>query len=162
MYIYHVHVYSMLFIVRVLVLLISYSIAVNLFLHVANSCSLNLICLLLNHRTIIVKKLIFTVTYRNTCTMSCNEINLICFLGFNRVGYSGVTDTVGFWSDGRGAPLEAGVWGDFQPDWRGGSCVYVDPEGKWKTESCNVLLPSLCERQACPKGTNIKTCSRIS
>lgn len=57
--------------------------------------------------------MIFIVIYGNICIMLCNEINLICFLGFNRVGYLGVTDIGGFWSDGRGVLLEAGVWGDF-------------------------------------------------
>ncbi|XP_062603015.1 uncharacterized protein LOC134264744 [Saccostrea cucullata] len=75
------------------------------------------------------------------------------WIGYNRNGYSGSRDTVGFWSDGRGALFEAGVWGDFQPEWERGSCVLVDTEGKWKAESCDMLQSSMCERQACPKGT---------
>ena len=61
-------------------------------------------------------------------------------------------DTVGFWSDGREAVFEAGVWGDYQPDWRGGNCVFVDTAGKWYAGLCDSLRPSLCEKQACPKG----------
>ncbi|XP_061169999.1 low-density lipoprotein receptor-related protein 1B-like [Saccostrea echinata] len=75
------------------------------------------------------------------------------WIGYNRNGYSGSRDTVGFWSDGRDALFEAGVWGDFQPDWGRGSCVLVNTDGKWKAESCDMLQSSMCERQACPKGT---------
>nr|XP_022325864.1 uncharacterized protein LOC111125916 isoform X1 [Crassostrea virginica] len=75
------------------------------------------------------------------------------WIGYNRNGYFGITDTVGFWSDGREAVFEAGVWGDFQPDWRGGNCVFVDTAGKWYAGLCDSLRPSLCDKQACPKGT---------
>lgn len=44
------------------------------------------------------------------------------------------------------------MWGDFQPDWRGGNCVFVDTAGKWYAGLCDSLRPSLCEKQACPKG----------
>lgn len=57
--------------------------------------------------------MLFINIYGNICIMLCNEIDLICFLGFNRVGYLGVIDIVGFWSDGRGVLLEVGLWGDF-------------------------------------------------
>ena len=77
------------------------------------------------------------------------------WIGYNILGSTNTERYSGFWSDESPTKVEVGVWGDFEPNTPIGSCARVDKshDNKWYMESCDRLLPSVCELTPCPDDT---------
>ncbi|KAL5020301.1 hypothetical protein ScPMuIL_003193 [Solemya velum] len=69
------------------------------------------------------------------------------------IGYRGGSESdLGTWSDGAATTVEVGVWGRLEPDVSKGECAYIR-DGLWYTDTCQLLLPAVCEALPCPQGT---------
>lgn len=79
---------------------------------------------------------------------------ILSVIGYNIRGSTNTERYIGSWSDGSPTKVEVGVWGDFEPNTPIGSCARVDKshDNKWYMESCDRLLPSVCELTPCPDG----------
>ncbi|KAL3108455.1 hypothetical protein niasHT_015377 [Heterodera trifolii] len=83
-------------------------------------------------------------------------IGLLHRPGENSIG----TENVFLWSDGTPTSRYVGTWAKGQPNQTKGSCtkVFADhqqptEELSWSLDVCNLLLPFVCERNACLKGS---------
>uniref|UniRef100_A0A183C3F4 Fibropellin-1 n=1 Tax=Globodera pallida TaxID=36090 RepID=A0A183C3F4_GLOPA len=68
------------------------------------------------------------------------------------------SEDVFLWSDGTQTSRYIGSWARGQPDQTKGSCTKVSmdnepTEPSWSLDMCNLLLPFVCERNACVKGS---------
>uniref|UniRef100_A0A914GWY3 Uncharacterized protein n=1 Tax=Globodera rostochiensis TaxID=31243 RepID=A0A914GWY3_GLORO len=68
------------------------------------------------------------------------------------------SEDVFLWSDGTQTSRYIGSWARGQPDQTKGSCTKVSmdiepTEPSWSLDVCNLLLPFVCERNACVKGS---------
>lgn len=91
---------------------------------------------------------------KNIAVQLSNIWKIFSVAGYNILGSTNTERYSGFWSDESPTKVEVGVWGDFEPNTPIGSCARVDKshDNKWYMESCDRLLPSVCELTPCPDG----------